>query len=146
MWELRALDVVTWIVLVAGWIVFDQLARARDRTNWLCSRVDDAIARVEEIEEAALEFWQSPGAGLGQQGRQRRLMILKLDHLERRVSEFGSRKPDLSLDSEINGFSKSILDDDGESLDRAALQPDDPRFERIADAAKELTNKLRTAC
>lgn len=119
MWELRALDLVTWLVLVVGWIVFDQLARARDRANRLSSQVDDAIARVEEIEEAALRFWQSPGAGSDQQHLQRHLMILKIDHLERRVSELGNRK--LNLDSEINVFSKSILDNDGESLNRSVL-------------------------
>ena len=145
MWELRALDFVTWAIFAAGWIVFDQLARARDRTNRLSSQVDDAIARVEEIEESALRFWQSPGADTDAQDLQRGLMILKIDHLERRVSELGKRKPDFGLDSEINAFSRSILDDDGEALDRSALRSDDPRLERIADAAKELTNKLRTA-
>ena len=139
------MDVVTWAVFAAGWIVFDQLARARDRTNRLSSKVDDAIARVEEIEESALRFWQSPGADPDKQELQRRLMILKIDHLERRVSELGNRNLDFGFDSEINGFSKSILDDDGESLDRAALRSDDPRLERIADAARELTEKLRTA-
>lgn len=145
MWELRALDFVTWAVFAAGWIVFDQLARARDRTNRLSLQVDDAIARIEEIEQVALEFWQSPGAGPDQQDLQRRQMILKIDHLERRVSELGNKKLGFGFDSEINGFSQSILDDDGEALDRSALPPEDSRFERIADAARELTNKLRMA-
>ncbi len=145
MWELRALDLVTWAVLAAGWIVFDWLARARDRTNRCSSQVDDAVARVEEIEESALRFWHSPGADSDQQDLQRRMMIMKIDHLERRVTELGNKRSSFGCNSEINGFLKSILDDDGESLDRAALRSDDPRFERIAEAAKILTNKLRTA-
>ncbi len=136
---------MTWAVLIAGWIVFDQLARARDRTNRLSSQVDDAVARVEKIEESALRFWQFPGADRDQQNFQRRRMILKIDHLERRISELGKKRLIPSFDSEINDFSKAILDDDGESLDRAALPLHDPRFDRIADAAKELTSKLRAA-
>jgi len=145
MWELRALDVVTWVVFIAGWIVFDQLARARDRTNRFSSQVDDAVARVEEIEGSALRFWQSPGDDSNQQELQRRLMSMKIYHLERRVTELVRKSLSFGSDSEIHGLYKSIMDDDRESLDGASLLPDDPRLERIADAAKILTNKLRTA-
>ncbi len=140
---LQITDFITWILIVAGWAVFDRLARARDQKNRFSSQIDDAVALVEKIEEEALRLWQSPGLGRAEQDLQRTLMIMQIDHLEGRISGLGHRKPDIGFDSEINDLSKSILDDDGESLNRTALGPDDPRFDRIADAARKLRDRLR---
>ena len=51
----------------------------------------------------------------------------------------------VSFDSEINNFQNAILDEDGESLERSALQPGDARLNRILDAANGLKTELRRA-
>ena len=141
---IRVLDVITWLIVAFGWVAFHWLASRRDKANHLLSKIDGAIARIEEIEESAMRYWRSPGSSEPEQDLQRSVMILKIDHLERTISDLSRKARNTSYDEEINDLLKSILDDDGESVTRSALQPDDPRLTRIATAARRLTSKLQS--
>ena len=136
-------DFVTWLLLVLGWYVIHRCALERDRKNTRLSQFDDAVAKVEDIEEAAIRYWRCPGVDMNEQGLQRGLMIMKIDHLEGWLSMISENG--VSFDSEINNFQNAILDEDGESLERSALQPGDARLNRILDAANGLKTELRRA-
>ncbi|MCY3827717.1 MAG: hypothetical protein OXF89_01130 [Rhodospirillaceae bacterium] len=145
MFEVRFLDVVTWFVFILGWFVVDQLARRREANNRLSSKLDEALNLVEEIETFAIDFWLAPATDKKAQGLQRRKMIAAIARLERRISTLQRAKPELGLDSEFIAFNKSILDGEGESVKRSPLPPDDPRMDRIANAAKALVGGLGRA-
>jgi len=142
MHEIRILDLITWGVLIAGWFIFDLLARRRESKNSLSQRAADAIILVEKIEEYSIEFWINPGSNENSQYLQRTNMIQKLDHLERRVEDLRKQKSKLMLDNKFNNFSKSILDGNGEAVDRKPLIEGDPRMTRITVSAKELVQAL----
>lgn len=143
--QFRILDGVTWFLLIGGWFIFHVLASKRAANERLCSQIDDAIALVEQLEPRAIEFWYSPGSEEEDQAVQRQQMITKIDQLERRLEALKVRKRRFVFDSEINVFSRSILDGDGESLTRSRLRSDDPRMVRIGDAARTLVEKLDQA-
>ena len=126
--------------MVLGWVVFHTFAQKRDQKSRYLSKIDDAINRVEEIEKAALQFWSSPGSEVNQQECQLRSMIMMIDHLENRMSMLGNTN--INFDSEVNDLSRSILDGNGESLDRSALSITDNRFIRISNATRKLKEKL----
>ena len=142
MWGVRVLDVITWTVLIAGWFILDRLTRRRELKNALSSSIAETVRLVEDIEEFAIEFWLAPGSDRQEQHRQRARMIHKVNRLERRASDLRRRHAKLNLDTYLNALSKSVLDGDGEALDRKALSEDDPRMDRMMNAAKELIGKL----
>ena len=113
--------------------------KKRESETRVRTKVDEIISKMEDIERDAVEFWQNPGSDKKSQENQRRLMILKLEQLETRISNFSTLK--FSFENKFNNFFKAVLDGDGESLCRSALS-DNHRFNRILDAAKVLKNKL----
>ncbi|MCY4152841.1 MAG: hypothetical protein OXE94_11495 [Aestuariivita sp.] len=147
--ELRWLDFVTWIIVIMGWVVFHRLALRRDQKNRYLSKIDNITKRVEDVEEAALQFWSSPGHSRDRQERQRRSMIMMLNHLETVISHLQKPAPmfgniAVRFDSEVNDLSRSILDGNGEACDRSTLAPDDPRWKRISNAIKKMQTKLHS--
>ena len=110
--------------------------------NALSSSIAETVNLVEDIEEFAIEFWHSPGSDRQEQHRQRARMIHKFNRLERRASDLSRRNSKLNLDSSLNELSRAVLDGDGEALNRESLSEDDPRMNRIMNAARELVAKL----
>ena len=147
--EFRWLDLITWIIVIVGWVVFHYLAKKRDQKNRYLSKIDDVIKRVEDVEEAAVQFWGTPGNSPDDQQFQRRSMIMMIDHLETVISHLQKLAPmfgniNVRFDSEVNDLSRSILDGNGESCDRSALAVDDPRWNRISNAVKKMQTKLHS--
>lgn len=145
LWEVRPLDFLTWLLVVFGWLAVHNLAKRRDQINRLSSSIETALGRIEEIEELAIPFWQSPGITTNKQMVERQRMIMKIGHLERLISDIGNKKRFRNIDEKLNEFSKSVLDGDGESSARPALKPEDQRFSRIANTATALSSELRKA-
>ena len=141
--SLRVFDVVTWVIVIVGWFIFHHLAGKRDKRNTLSHKIDDAVSLIENIEEFSHKFWSKPGDNQEEQALQRQEMILKISRLEGRIHYLQGQVSKLGCDAYLNDFSRSVLDDDGESLGRTALRAENERFGRIRGAAQKLTEQLR---
>lgn len=141
---LAVAQIVTWVLVAAGWFVSNRSNNTRERRKEIRSAIDGIGKQLDRLTELAVKYYTASHNDVValEAGTQMRIMQ---DRLFRQVPAVTQKNLEADVSHHLNRLMESLTGGDFESSKRQARKPNDPVLLMIGRDVESLRGAIEDA-